>query len=130
MDVTAKAIRAGGWWAVEVPEVPGAFTQVKRLDQVDTMVSDAVALMTDVDPSDVNVTLDVALPDELRSHLLALIDLNERAKALSAEASASSRVVVKSLRSHNLSVRDVGALLKISPQRVSQLAATTRDAGG
>ena len=32
MKVTAEATRSGGWWAVEVPEVDGAFTQACRLD--------------------------------------------------------------------------------------------------
>ncbi|MFD3506764.1 hypothetical protein [Nocardia sp. NPDC058666] len=41
MDVTAHASRSGGWWAISVPEVPGLFTQVRRLDQVVATVRDA-----------------------------------------------------------------------------------------
>ena len=33
MEVTAEVSRSGAWWAVEVPEVPGAFTQAERLDR-------------------------------------------------------------------------------------------------
>lgn len=43
MKVTAEVVRTGAWWAIEVPEVPGLFTQVKCLDQVEGMVQDAVA---------------------------------------------------------------------------------------
>ena len=43
----AIARRVGGWWAIEVPEVPGAFTQTRRLDQVDTMAREVISLMLD-----------------------------------------------------------------------------------
>jgi predicted RNase H-like HicB family nuclease len=45
MKVTAKATRSGKWWAVEVPEIPGLFTQAKRLDQVVDMVADAAEML-------------------------------------------------------------------------------------
>ena len=41
--VTAIARRCDGWWAIEVPEIPGLFTQVRRLDQIAAMVKDAAA---------------------------------------------------------------------------------------
>jgi len=42
MNVTAYARPApGGWWAVEVPDVPGLFTQARELDQIPEMVRDA-----------------------------------------------------------------------------------------
>ncbi len=63
MKVTAKAVRDGGWWVVEVPEVDGAFTQARRLDQIPAMVADAVGLLEDVPAEDVEVDLDVDLGD-------------------------------------------------------------------
>jgi predicted RNase H-like HicB family nuclease len=45
MQVTAKAKRSGDWWAVEAPEIPGLFTQAKRLDQVADMVADAAEML-------------------------------------------------------------------------------------
>ena len=59
MKVTAKVTKSGDWWAVEVPEVDGAFTQARRLDQIPDMVADAVHLLTDVPAEDVEVTLDI-----------------------------------------------------------------------
>ena len=55
MKVTAKARRAGGWWAVEVPEVPGAFTQARRLEQVAVVAAEAVADLLDMLAIDVEV---------------------------------------------------------------------------
>jgi hypothetical protein len=57
MQVTAIARGSGDWWAVEVPEVDGAFTQAKRLDQVPEMVADAVSLLEDVPAEQVQVTV-------------------------------------------------------------------------
>ena len=57
MRVTAVLTRSGDWWAVEIPEVPGALTQARSLDEVPAQVRDAVALLLDVDES----TIDVAV---------------------------------------------------------------------
>jgi hypothetical protein len=59
MQVTAKATRSGSWWAVEVPEVDGAFTQARRLDQIPTMVADAVHLLTGIPAEGVEVSIKV-----------------------------------------------------------------------
>lgn len=129
MRVTAKAVRSGDWWAVEVPEVDGAYTQAKRLDQIPAMVADAVYLLADVPVVDVEVDLDVDFGDpallaearEVRQQVGDAVAAQDRA------ATASRRVVTR-LRGRGLSVRDVGALLHLSPQRVSQLARSKESA--
>ena len=46
---TAHAKRdEGGWWAITVPELDGVFTQTRRLDHVEPLVRDAVALWLEV----------------------------------------------------------------------------------
>ena len=45
IDVTARVTRSNGWWAISVLEIPGLFTQAKRLDQVERMVLDAASLL-------------------------------------------------------------------------------------
>lgn len=124
MKVTAKVTRSGDWWAIEVPQVPGVFTQAKRLDQVEEMVQDAVALMTHVRPSDVDVDVVPVLRHDLEDDLREARELATQAALLQEKASAATRRVVVELREgERLSVRDVGKLLELSPQRVSQLAA-------
>lgn len=56
MRVAAEVARSGEWWGIQVPEMPGVFTQARRLEQVPDMVRDAVALMADVDEDSVEVT--------------------------------------------------------------------------
>lgn len=55
MDVTAVVERSGRWWVITVPEVEGAVTQARRLDQVPHMAADAVAVLLDIDIADVTV---------------------------------------------------------------------------
>lgn len=62
MRVTALCTRSDGWWAVDVPEVDGAITQARRLDQVPAMVVDAVALLTGEDPTTIEVDVQPEIP--------------------------------------------------------------------
>jgi uncharacterized protein YoxC len=120
MRVTAVARRTGGWWAVEVPELHGLFTQARRLDQVAAAVADAARLLADV-------TVEVAVRPVLPNGIQSAVD---RVRAEAAEADAAQRraaedvrALVSSLRATGFSVRDVGTVLGVSPQRVSQLSA-------
>lgn len=126
MRVTAIARRSGEWWAVEVPDVDGAFTQAKRLDQIPAMVADAVSLLENVPAEQVEVTVvpDIGDPELLESAEKARAQV-ANAQALQAAAAAASRAVVKELRGKGLPVRDVAVILKMSAQRVSQLDAKT-----
>lgn len=45
MRVSAVAIRSRGWWAVEVPAVPGLFTQTRRRSDVPASVREAGAAL-------------------------------------------------------------------------------------
>lgn len=41
---TARVTREEGWWTVTVDEIPGLFTQARRLDQIPAQVRDALGL--------------------------------------------------------------------------------------
>lgn len=120
--LTARATRCGGWWAVEVDEIPGLFAQVRRLEQVEAEVQDAAAGLTgDPAPSfTVEVVSSIdgvdleALSSEVRSKRVELA----RAEAAASEA---SRRAVATLRAQGLPVRDVAQILGVTPQRVSQI---------
>lgn len=122
MEVTAKVTRTQGWWAIEVPEAPGVFTQAKRLDQVAAMVQDAISLMLDLEPTEIEVTVEPALSTDVDKHVRGAKRLMAQAHESQLEASMAARLVVRELREvEGLSVRDVAQLLELSPQRISQL---------
>ncbi|MFG2095941.1 type II toxin-antitoxin system HicB family antitoxin [Streptomyces sp. NPDC048612] len=56
--------RTGDWWAWEVPDLPGAFSQVKRLDQAGEAARAAIAVMLGAAIEDVEVGVESGLPGE------------------------------------------------------------------
>jgi DNA-directed RNA polymerase specialized sigma subunit len=122
MDVTAICERAGSWWAVTIPEVEGAFTQARRLDQVPAMAADAVALLANVDATNVKVRVEVKGFDASRGHWAHAREESNRAAAIARNAAEEAKQVVTELRDQGMTVREVACLLDISPQRVSQIA--------
>lgn len=122
MDITAVCERSGNWWAISIPEVDGAFTQARRLDRVAHMAADAVALMLNIPIGEVHVTLDVHVAQDSVKEWAEARRLEAQARQLQDEAAARARSSVAALRADGLSVRDIGTLLDVSSQRVSQLA--------
>ena len=118
--VTAIARRCDGWWAIEVPEIPGLFTQVRRLDQVAAMVKDAAATLN-VKVNGVKVTPKLSEQDELM--LQHMLDAKSAAIKTQEEASMLMRETVRILRNQGLTVRDVAELTGVTPQRISSLKA-------
>ena len=118
--VTAIACRCDGWWAIEVPEIPGLFTQVRRLDQVAAMVKDAAATLN-VKVNGVKVTPKLSEQDELM--LQRMLDAKSAAIKTQEEASMLMRETVRILRNQGLTVRDVAELTGVTPQRISSLKA-------
>lgn len=118
IDVNASVTRSDGWWAVSVAEMPGLFTQARRLDQVEGLVRDAASLLGQ-EVGEVHV-----LP-VLDSDSRAMLDELERARAEAEEAQRTSseltRSVVRRFRSEGLTLRDIAALVGLSQQRVSVL---------
>lgn len=122
MKVTAKVTRSGDWWAIEVPEVPGVFTQAKRLDQVAAVVADAVSLMEGVDAESVEVAIAPQLRTEVRLDVEKALRLKRVAAVAADEASTQLRSAAAEVLAEGLSVRDAAVLLELSPQRISQLS--------
>lgn len=121
MEVTAKARRSGDWWAVEVPEVDGLFTQAKRLEQIPDMVADAVALLEDVPAESVHVRLDPVMDQGTVDALASLSLVRAEADRASRRAALLSRRIASGLRGSGLSYRDIGSIMHISHQRARQL---------
>lgn len=121
MQVTAKATRSGKWWAIQVPEVPGVFSQAKRLDQVPEMAADAVATMLGIPAQSVEVKVEAELPAESNEAVQESRERAAEAIRVQAESQALSRVVIADLKRQGLTVREISIVMGVSPQRVSQL---------
>jgi len=126
-DYQVKVERSGSWWAISVPELPGLFSQAKRLDKVDSIAREAIALMLDVKSSQIGQLKIEVVPRKEIADLLQEADL---ASAEAANASARAQELrleaARLLRADGLPMRDVGELIGVSHQRVSQILARPR----
>lgn len=123
----ASAHRERGWWVVVVDDLErGKTTQVRRIDQIDQAVRELVVLELDLPESamdDVDIEIDVELPEDLRCEIASARAAQADADKARRDAAARTVEVVARLRDElGLTVRDVGKVLGVSPQRAQQLA--------
>jgi predicted RNase H-like HicB family nuclease len=126
VNVTAVAERSGGWWAVRVPELPGVFTQARRLDQVRAMVADAVSAFLDVPSGEIKVEVEPKLAVEVSQRLEEARAERLHADRLASNASDLLRQVARALAEDGLPERDIGSILGVSHQRAHQLLTDRR----
>ncbi len=117
------AERHDKWWLLEVPEIPGTFSQVRRLDQVDEWIRDAISLMLEIPEDSFNIDLDVRLPKDELAELRAVKAAQKAVTQAREESSTRTKSLVARLKDEGLTVRDIGTVLGVSYQRVSQLSA-------
>jgi predicted RNase H-like HicB family nuclease len=115
---TAEARRSGGWWAIRVPELKGVHSQARRLDQVEAMAREAIALFLDVDPQ----TISVEVKPEIPAEVVQALDARRAAREAEASAERTTAAAARALITKGYTVRDTGALLNLSPARISQIA--------
>ncbi|MUK02809.1 antitoxin HicB [Vibrio cholerae] len=118
----ATARREGKWWVIEIPEL-GQTTQARTFAEIKVMATDLAAVMRDVDPSEVEVSVRVDTPELPEATWREAREKTQQAQQLTREAAAASREVVNSLRASGYTMRDIAAILGMSHQRVSQLTA-------
>lgn len=119
--INATATRCDGWWSADFTINNREYgTQARRLDQLEAMIKDAAALMTGQPEETFAVTIEpCGLPLEAINRYK---NATKAAQEAEQELSASSRAAVRFLTQAGLSMRDIGSIMGVSVQRVSQLA--------
>ena len=110
-----------GWWVLEAMP-PGCVSQVRRLDQVEDDMREPIAFLADIPEDEVRIEVKTILPAELEAEVKATVDAYHAKEEAAAQARECSRSAVKALAAQGLTRRDIGTLLGITHQRVSQLA--------
>jgi hypothetical protein len=118
--------REGRWWTVHIPAVNG-LTQARRLAEAPTMAREYIALDRGIALGEITVEVASVRMEEPASRELLeaarqIKDMRARANELERESAERAREYAHRLVEHGVPVRDIAALLEISPQRVSQLA--------
>jgi hypothetical protein len=115
------ASREGDWWFLEVDGIAGGYSQARRLDQVESAVRDLLALLLEIPPDSFDIDVLVQWPEELQAASERAIAAQRRAEHARDVARAEQLRASELAAKAGLTVRDVAALLELSPQRVSQL---------
>ena len=117
--------RDGAWWAIEVvsglPKNRVVFTQARRLNDVEPMVRDAIALLLQVEPDSFDISVEHRLPEPLQGHVNLFTRAEQLDIAVSAESADARSRAAAGLVAAGLTLRETGDLLGISHQRVKQL---------
>jgi len=123
-----RASREGDWWYLEVEGVEGGYSQARRLDQVESTIRDLLALMLQRVPESFDLDVQVEWPADLRTASERASQARKRADEAREQAAAEMRMAAATATQAGYTVRDVAALLDVSPQRVSQLRIAERRA--
>jgi hypothetical protein len=118
---TGRAWREGDWWVVDVDDV--GTTQARTLDKVDHMARSLVADLTATPYESVSVAVTIDLPPAVAAQVADLRAKIDQAAAQAQEASDLQARLVHSLAAdEGLTGREIAAILKVTPGRVSQIA--------
>lgn len=123
MEIAAECERKAGLWEVRVPQLGDLVFSSRRLDSAAEQIKDLVHENQGVERCDVIVKIETSLPG-IVCDLEAAQEKMIESRRLQEEASKEIREIVARLRTEGLSMRDIGVLLQISPQRVAQLTET------
>ena len=118
--------REGRWWMVYIPEIDG-LTQARRLAEAPTMAREYIALDRGIPVGEIKVEIaSIRMEEPAFRELLETARqikyMRAQANELERKSTEQAREYAHWLVAHGVPVRDIAALLEISPQRVSQLA--------
>lgn len=115
----ATACREGKWWVVKVDGV-GA-TQGRSAAEAQRMAADLVAIMEEIPLEEIEVQIDFEIPGPLGDEVKQARQATREADLAQRKAADRTRAAVSRLLGSGLSKQDAARILRVSPQRISQL---------
>ena len=117
------ATRDGGWWALHVPDVPGALSQARRLDHAEDAAREAIALVLDMPEDEIEVRISPRLDEGADAAVAEARARRARLEDAQRGAREATDADLRALRERGLPVRDIGRLLGVGHQHAARLAA-------
>jgi signal transduction histidine kinase len=106
-------------WRASIAELD-CEAHAAKLNQLRDEIAHSIHESTGLELCDIVVRLEGIFPEALKRYRVAHDQIAQATKVRD-DAAREIRQVVASLRQENLTMRDIGALLGITPQRVAQL---------
>jgi len=128
LNVEVVARRWEHGWELHVSDARGPLVVLptRRLSAAERTVRDFVVEHDGVSPRAVRVRITVTFDNELDAEIAAVRAAVDHAERAQREAAARSRALALRLRDAGLTGADIAVVLRVSPQRVSQLMRATR----
>ncbi len=125
-EYTIEARRSGGWWALTVPELRGIHSQVRRLENAQAAITDAIALAFDVTASAVRVLRPIPVVNPALDELLqSTRDHRQQLNRLRSRVDTLTKKTAHDMASEGIPVRDIATALDVSFQHAAKLAKHT-----
>lgn len=118
---TVTAERSGKWWVLQSIEAPGAISQVVGLDHANE-IKEAIAFVTGEAEESIEIDVQVVVPEEIQRHLQWAQQARDTAEVATTQAARETRMAAVQMKELGWTVRDIGAVMKVSYQRAHQLA--------
>lgn len=125
MNITARAIRDGRWWAVEVPINGTTYgTQGRTLADAQFMAEDLLAIVAEEldDPDLANATITLEVTGAEREAAQTVRAAQAEAENARLRARRAQTDAVAAMRARGLTMQDIAHILGVTKARVSQLA--------
>jgi predicted RNase H-like HicB family nuclease len=114
--------REPGWWIIQIPEVKGAHSQARRLDDVERNAREAIAVTLDCGIDAFDVAIEIKRPAVVLNELAKARELYAESEAAQQRAGELARESIKHLTDDlGLTMRDAGKVANMSYQRIAQL---------
>ena len=115
------AYQDGKWWSLQVREMPNAISQVKSLDLADEWIREAINIVSDEPEDSFDVEIIPVVGEELEAALAEAREFAAEQDQFQQRRVWMYRSVMLDLSKLRTKGKDFAAILKVSPQRVSQL---------
>ena len=115
------AYQDGKWWSLQVREMPNAISQVKSLDLADEWIREAINIVSDEPEDSFDVEIIPVVGEELEAALAEAREFAAEQDQFQQRMVWMYRSVMLDLSKLRTKGKDFAAILKVSPQRVSQL---------
>ncbi len=123
----ARVERSDNWWLITVDGVPFAHTQTRRFDQVEAIVRDLLVDLGVEDAPSAFAVRVINASEAVLGLVSEVIAARQKAAVAAAGVSVATAGAIVRMRDDGYSLRDIGALLDLSYQRVQQIERAARE---